>query len=31
MPEAIMIAVIRGVDFGTEEIRERSDLPPLPN
>ena len=26
-PEAVMNAVIYGVDFGTEEIRERSELP----
>ena len=30
-PEAVMNAVICGVSFGTEEVRERSELSPLPS
>ena len=30
-PEAAMNVITRGLDRGTEEIKERSDLPPLPN
>jgi hypothetical protein len=30
-PEAAMNVITRGLDHGTEEIKERSDLPPLPN
>ena len=30
-PEAVMNAVICGVAFGTEEIRECSELSPLPS
>jgi len=30
-PEAAMNAITRGLDHGPKEIKERSDLPPLPN
>ena len=30
-PEAAMNVIIRVLDRGTEEIKKRSDLPPLPN